>query len=106
MSKERKNKNHKLTFVVFGLVLTLSAVQLFISHHLATAGEVVKEFEIKANRLEQENALLKEELSKMRALSRISQEAKRLGLVRISNILYLTSQIPVALGTSNVPLRR
>lgn len=81
-----------------GVVLVLALVQLFISHRLATAGEKVEQFEIRTVQIEQENSLLKEKIGQMGALSRISQEAKKLGLVRTSKILYLTSQIPVALG--------
>lgn len=106
MTKKKKSKNHKLTFIIVGLILILLLIQLFITHRLATAGEVVKEFETKAFQIDQENTVLKEEISKMGSLSRISQEAKKLGLVRTSSILYLTSQIPVALGTSNVSLGR
>lgn len=104
MSHKRKNKNHKLTFVVFGLVLLLCLIQLFISHRLAVAGEEVKKLEIKAAQIEKENVFLEEEISSMGSLSRIYQEAERLGFVRTSSVLYLTSQIPVALGTSPVPL--
>lgn len=92
-------KNYRLTFVVMGLVLILSLIQLFISHRLASAGGIVKNFEIKADRIERENAFLEEEISKMGSLSEVSQKAQNLGLTRTSSILYLTSQIPVALGS-------
>ena len=94
----RKTKKERLTSFILGLVLVLCLVQLFISHRLATSGERVREFEVRAEQIKTENNLLEEEISQMGALSRISQEAEELGLVRTSNILYLTSQIPVALG--------
>lgn len=96
--KTKKTKKEKLTSLILGLVLVLCLIQLFISHRLATAGEKVKEFEVRAGQIKEENNLLEEEISQMGALSRVSQEAEKLGLVRTSNILYLTSQIPVALG--------
>jgi cell division protein FtsL len=95
---EKKTKNKKLTSLILGLVLILSLVQLFISHRLATSGERVKEFEVRADQIKEENALLEEEVGQMGSLSRVSREAEKLGLVRTSSILYLTSQIPVALG--------
>lgn len=98
MNKERKSKNYPLTFVIIGLVIILSLIQLFISHRLATTGEIVKKLEAQASQIEQENALLEEEISQMGSLTEVSQKAEQLGLVRTSNILYLTSQIPVALG--------
>lgn len=96
--KEKKTRKKKLTSLILTLVIVLSLIQLFISHRLATAGERVKEFEIRAVQIKEENNLLEEEVSQMGALSRVSQEAEKLGLVRASNVLYLTSQIPVALG--------
>jgi len=98
MNKERKVKNYRLTFVVIGLVLILSLIQLSISHRLATTGEAVKELEIRASQIDQENAFLEEEISQKGALTAVSQKAEQLGLVRTSSILYFTSQIPVALG--------
>lgn len=97
-NQERKIKKIPLTFIVIGLVLVLSLTQLLIAHRLATTGEVVKKFEIKAAEIEQENAFLKEGISQTGSLSEVFQKAEELGLVRTSSILYLTSQIPVALG--------
>lgn len=96
--KTKKTKKEKLTSLILGLVLILCLIQLFISHRLATAGEKVAELEVRAAQIEAENNLLEEEISQMGALSRVSQEAAKLGLVRTSSVLYLTSQIPVALG--------
>lgn len=98
MNKERKNKNHRLTPIIIGLVLILCLIQLFISHRLANTGEGVKEFEIRAVQIGQENTRLKEEINQTGSLTEVSQRAEQLGLTRTSNILYLTSQIPVALG--------
>lgn len=103
MTKESKNKNYRLTLMVICLVLILCLIQLFISHRLATTGQVVKEFELKAAKIEQENKLLEEEISQKGSLTVVSQKAEQLGLTRTTSILYLTSQIPVALGTANVP---
>jgi len=98
MNQKRKVQKHQLTFIVIILVLILSLVQLLISHRLATTGEVVKKLEVRASQIEQENAFLEEEISQKGSLSEVSQKAEQLGLVRTSSILYLTSQIPVALG--------
>lgn len=98
MGKEKKFKNHRLTLIVASLVLTLCLIQLLISHRLAAAGELVERLEVKAAEVEQDNVVLKEEISQIGSLTEISQKAKQLGLVRTSSILYLTSQIPVALG--------
>jgi len=80
------------------LVFILSLFQLFISHRLATTGETGKELENRAAQVEQKNTYIKEEISQMGSLTAVSQKAEQLGLVRTSSVLYLTSQIPVALG--------
>lgn len=98
MGKEKKFRNYRLTFIVASLVFTLCLVQLLISHRLAATGELVERLEVKAAEVEQENVVLKEEISQIGSLTEISQKAKQLNLVRTSSILYLTSQIPVALG--------
>lgn len=102
-TKKIKKKRNFWIFLIGGAVLALALGQLFISHRLATTGEVIREFEVKATRLEQANLLLKEEIGQMGSLSRIAQEAEALGLVRTANILYLTPPVSVALG-ANVPV--
>ena len=97
-SKKQKLRPTKLIWLIFALIFILFSAQLIVSHRLATAGETVKKLEIEAERLSQENILLKEKIDRMGSLSRISSEAARLGLSRASQVLHLTPQIPVALG--------
>lgn len=87
----------KLSIVIIGIVIFLSLVQLVISHNLATTGEKVRQLELKAAQLEKENAALTTEINKNGSLSRIAEEAQNLGLVKITKILHLTPEIPVAL---------
>ncbi len=97
-STQTKSRSRKLLGSIFTLIFFLFLTQLIVSHRLATAGEKVKALEVKTNNLSQKNTLLREEISKMGSLSRVSSEAAKLGLERATQVLHLTPQIPVALG--------
>lgn len=87
----------KLLFLIVGLVVILSLTQLVISHNLATTGEKVRQLELQADQLEEENATLTAEINKIGSLARITEEAQKLGLVKATRVLHLTPEIPVAL---------
>jgi len=98
MNHQKSEKKSKLTFFVALLVLVLALVQLFISYRLATAGEIVSQLELKADQIKQKNVLLEEEISRQGSLAQISQKAQEQGFVKNSQVLYLTPEIPVAMG--------
>lgn len=106
MSKRKEAQRLSLTPIIISLVVFLVFVQLMISHRLATRGEQLRQLEIKAKQLEQENLILAEEINQAGSLSRITQEARNLGFARANQILHLHPQIPVALGKSDLPLGR
>lgn len=106
MEKARPSKKLSLTSLVVCLAVLLILVQLVISHNLATQGERFRQLEQQALNLEQENIIFAEEINKAGSLSRIDQEAKKLGFSRASQVLHLTPQIPVALGKSDLPKGR
>lgn len=87
----------KMPIFIICVVIILSLVQLVISHNLASAGEKVRQLEIKTAQLEQENNALRGEINKTASLARITEEAKTLGLVKTTTVLHLTPEIPVAL---------
>lgn len=93
-----KKRRLKLTPIVIGVVFLLILIQLVISHNLANSGEKLRDFEVGTQELKEENTILAEEINKAGSLSRISQEAEKAGLVRTTQVLHLTPQIPVALG--------
>lgn len=92
--------------LITSLVVILALLELGISYQLATTGGKMRQLEEKAASLEQQNKILSEEINQMGSLSRINIEAKKLGLVRATSVAYLTSQIPVALETTNLPEAR
>lgn len=93
-----KMKKISLPILIIILVLGLALVQLVITHRLATAGETVREIEIKASRIEDKNGLLRQEINQLGSLKRIAQEAEKLGFVPNRNLLHLTPEIPVAMN--------
>lgn len=91
-------KKVNLPILVTIIVIVLTLVQLVVTHRLATAGEKVRELEIQTSRLEEKNELLKQEITKLGSLRRISQEAEKIGFVPNNNLLHLTPEIPVAMN--------
>lgn len=79
------------------VVLILGLIQIIISLSLVTAGEKVWRLEGQAAELEKSNRLLISEIEKLGSLAIIAEEAKELGMVRGSQVLNVTPEIPVAL---------
>lgn len=88
----------KLLAVISATILSLSLIQLVISHNLATSGEKVRSLEAEISFLEKENNRLSVEINKIASLSRIAAEAEKMGLVRATRVLHLTPEIPVAMS--------
>lgn len=88
----------KLLVIIVATILSLSLVQLIISHNLATAGGKVRTLEAEINRLEKENALLASEINKTASLSRIAVEAGKIGLSKATHIFHLAPEVPVAMN--------
>ncbi len=88
----------KLPILITFLVIGLTLVQLVLTHRLATAGEAIGELEIETSRLEKKNELIKQGITQLGSLRRISQEAEKLGFVRNNSLLHLTPEIPVAMN--------
>jgi len=87
-----------LPILIIAFVIGLALVQLVLTHRLATAGEVIKELEIEASRIEEKNELFRQEINQLGSLRRISQEAEKLGFVRQNSLLHLTPEVPVAMS--------
>lgn len=88
----------KSIIVILVVVIFLSLVQLFISHNLATSGERVRSLEAEIDLLEKENNQLSAEINQIASLSRIANEAEKMGLTKATQVLHLTPEIPVAMS--------
>jgi len=87
----------KITKLVILVVITLSLVQIFISHSLSTTGEKIKLQELKIDELNRKNQVLFQEIGDLGSLAKISSQASELGFVRTSQVVHLPLQVPVAL---------
>lgn len=88
----------KLLAIIVVTILSLSLIQLVISHNLATSGEEVRSLEAEISFLERENNKLSAEINKIASLSRIATEAEKMGLTKATHVLHLTPEIPVAMN--------
>lgn len=98
MTKKTKNKKtRKLLITVFVLVFILTIAKLLLANVLATTGNEVGKLEAEALTLKEERQLLEEELSKLKTLSKIAQEAEKLGFKKANSVVFLQEQVSVAL---------
>lgn len=88
----------KLLAIIIFIILSLSLIQLVISHRLATSGEQVRLLETEISSLEKENNKLSAEINQIASLSRIASEAEKMGLIKATIVLRLTPEIPVAMS--------
>jgi cell division protein FtsL len=95
--KKKKKSLALIKFLSF-LVVFLALVQVFISYRLATAGKLVAELESQAAELRTENDQLREVINQEGSLLAVLKKAESLGFKSIEKIVYLTSEVPVALG--------
>jgi cell division protein FtsL len=103
MKKVKKVKFGLVRLISFW-VIALIIAQLVIAHRLATKGEELRQLESQCQRLELANSGLMTEVSKIGSLSRINQEAQELGLVKVSQVMHFSPQVPVALNNSDSSL--
>jgi len=101
-----KNKKPKLLILITGIIGALFLSQLVISYSLATTGGKMRQLEEKSQKLEEQKRLLSEEINQMGSLSRIAEKAQDIGLVKVSSVIHLTPQLPVALETNNLSPNR
>jgi hypothetical protein len=100
--KKSKKKKNYLSMVIITTVLFLALAQLLISHRLASNGEIVRQLEQEATLLEKENKVLAEKISQFGSLRSVAVEAQKLGMKKTSQVINLTPQVPVALGSSSL----
>lgn len=99
MKEKSRSGIFKLKRSMAVLVILLAVTELFISHRLATAGEAVRELEKRAESLEKENQIIKEEVALSGSLIGLPARAEKLGLIKADRIVSYTSEIPVALNS-------
>lgn len=87
----------KAIAIIFILVFVLALAKIFLTAKLATAGADLAKIESDGQNLTERNQLLEEKVVELSSLSRISQEAAKLGLAKAEKVISLTFQMPVAM---------
>lgn len=90
--KIKKLPTFKNIFSVFlTAIIVLSLLQIYFANHLATEGDNLKKAEIDIQDLTLENTKMREEVVALGSLSRIRQEADKLGMVRVCCLVFVNS---------------
>jgi len=97
-----KNKQKKgllnLVKIFLLLVIFLGLVQVYLSQRLASAGKAVADLEKEAAEISLENEKLLENLNNQGSLAVVFEKAQSLGFRPANEVLYFTSEVPVALN--------
>lgn len=101
MKKEenkKKNLRGRIIFLlVFLIVGVLAVAQILVANRLATQGDLIKQYEIEARWLNEENQRIENEIIRLSSLSHIASQSGKLAFKKETSVLYLPRPITVAL---------
>lgn len=86
----------EIPLITLILLAVLGGVTVFNAVEMATKGAELVYLEQKADRLTAENKEIESKLVAGSSLTKVSDKAVELGMVKPDNIVYLTSEAPVA----------
>lgn len=90
----QKNKHFSfLLIVLFIILISLVITQVFLANQLAETGEKIKSLSLKKDSLDRENEKLMEVVTRETSFDEISEKAKKLGLVKLTSIVYLSAPL-------------
>lgn len=78
------------------ILVILSLVQLYISNNFVTGGEKIKEAISLAEKLEEENSNLVNQIQQISSFSYIEKQAKELGFSKVEKLEYLDKTTIIA----------
>lgn len=103
IEKENKKKYFKKTKLFASLIaiciLSLSIIQIIVTNHGISSGDNVTKLEEEKDRLLEENDKLETQIAKFTSIKNIKEQAKKIGFIEASSIVYLSTPLPVALNT-------
>lgn len=85
------NNQRSKILIVMGLIFVMGIGYLWQVNGLATKGYQIKDLEVKASALRQENKKIELEITELRSTARLNSEVEKLGLVQVARVEYLTS---------------
>ena len=86
----------KITHLFGVVIIGLLIAQLIVAVKISSTGKVLTHLEEESNKLVIENRRLEEKVANYTALSTISSRSAELGLVKHTQIIYLTPNVPQA----------
>jgi cell division protein FtsB len=95
-----KKHTSKLFVFLSCLIAVLVLVQLVLSNSLVSEGSRLKSLQGQIANLEEENNKLKGETASLFSLSKLTEHASKKGFVKPSEVVNLSSKIPVAVKPS------
>lgn len=84
------NNQRSRIIIVLSLCFILGMGYLWQVNGLATKGYQIKDLEVKASVLRQQNKKIELEITELRSTARLNSEVKKLGLVQVAKVEYLT----------------
>ena len=89
-------RSYKLIAVLLILIALLTLVRIGAANRISTNGEVMQDINDKISYYESENMNLRQKISVLASLSRVSSEASQLGFSKSLSGLAIDKTIPIA----------
>ena len=89
-------RSYKLIAVLLILIALLTLVRIGAANRISTNGEVMQDINDKISYYESENMNLRQKISVLASLSRVSSEASQLGFNKSLSGLVIDKTIPIA----------
>lgn len=91
MKTPRKHKFKAVFSLIIAVNIGLVFLQLFFANNLATEGKTLKKVQVEAEKIKSENDKLKEQIVILSSLSKIEEEAVKLGMIKVSSLEFILS---------------
>ncbi|MCH7951364.1 hypothetical protein IH980_01315 [Patescibacteria group bacterium] len=95
--KPSEAPHRRLIAIAIVSVVTFLAANLFVSNVLATSGEKLRDLKRRQENLLDQNSRLRAEIIEKSALTALEDRAQKLGFVKSTQTLSISSQPPVAM---------
>ena len=89
-------RSYKLIAVLLILIALLTFVRIGVANRISTNGEVLQDINDEVSYYESENMNLRQKISALASLSRVSSQAAKLGFSKSLSGLVIDKTIPIA----------
>lgn len=95
--QQKQGRQKLLLRAIFMVVFILLTCQIFVSNLISSSGDKIQLLEQRHTSLTSQNEQIKKEIASVNSLSNLSHEASKLGLVKTNSVIYLETQVNVAM---------